>query len=170
MSSFFVVLRETSHIKDFATKIPYLREKRHTQLSIFLHVIPYKSPSHENSFPLHPEQRILRQRRTAKYHTHIYTSFYLELVDNTLFHSKTNKVLKRDYSNYNRSALIEYFRKIDWPENLQDLSSVDDIYETFFAVTNDIVNRHIPLKQMSRKAAKLTAKLWITSAIKTSIV
>ena len=62
------------------------------------------------------------------------------LIDNTFFHSKTNKVFKRDYSNYNKSALVEDFCKIDWRENLQDINSVDDMYETFFAKTNDIVN------------------------------
>ena len=39
----------------------------------------------------------------------------------------------------------------------------------FYAITNEIINKHIPLKKLSRKAVKQTAKPWISPAIQTSI-
>ena len=44
------------------------------------------------------------------------------------------------------------------------------MYDTFYAITNEIINNHIPLKNsQSRRAVKQTAKPWITPAIQTSI-
>ena len=56
---------------------------------------------------------------------------------------------------------------IDWTYHFHSRSTVDEMYDTFYAITNEIINKHIPLKKV--KAVKQTAKHWITPAIQTSI-
>ena len=58
---------------------------------------------------------------------------------------------------------------IDWTYHFHSRNTVDEMYDTFYAITNEIMNKHIPLKKLSRKAVKQTAKPWITLAIQTSI-
>ena len=58
---------------------------------------------------------------------------------------------------------------IDWTYHFHSRNTVDEMYATFYVITNEIVNKHIHLKKLSRKAVKQTAKPWITPAIQTSI-
>ena len=91
------------------------------------------------------------------------------LIDNANIQNKSKKVFKRDYS-IDRNALIEDFKMIDWTYHFHSRNTVDEMYDTFYAMTNEIINKHIPLKKLSRKAVKQTAKPWVTPAIQTSII
>lgn len=91
------------------------------------------------------------------------------IIDNAGISSKSRKVFKRDYINCDKSALINDFKGIDWTSHFCTLSSVDDLYEIFYSKTTEIVDKHIPLKQLSSRAIKQSAKPWITPAIRTSI-
>ena len=44
------------------------------------------------------------------------------------------------------------------------------IFDRFYSSILEVIDQHIPVKQMSRKELKLKSKPWITSAIKKSIL
>ena len=75
------------------------------------------------------------------------------LIDNANIQNKSKKVFKRDYWNCDRNALIEDFKMIDWTYHFHSRNTVDEMYDTFYAITNEIINKHIPLKNY-------LAKLW----------
>ena len=43
------------------------------------------------------------------------------------------------------------------------------MFNSFFDISSEIINTHIPLKKVSRKEAKFLKKPWITKGLKTSI-
>ena len=43
------------------------------------------------------------------------------------------------------------------------------MFDTFYSKISEVIDIHIPLKQLSKKESKLKTKSWITSAIRTSI-
>ena len=90
------------------------------------------------------------------------------LIDNANIQNKSKRVFKRDYSNCDRNALIEDFKMIDWTYHFDSRITADEMYDTFYAITNEIINKLIPLEKLSRKAVKQTTKPWITPLIQTS--
>jgi hypothetical protein len=43
------------------------------------------------------------------------------------------------------------------------------MFDLFYSKTTDIIDKHIPVKELSRKEIKLKSKPWITQAIQKSI-
>ena len=43
------------------------------------------------------------------------------------------------------------------------------MFQSFYSVVSNIIDRHIPVKQLSRRELKLKSKPWITLGIKKSI-
>ena len=87
----------------------------------------------------------------------IYISDHLPnfvLIDNANIQNKSKKVFKRDNSNCDRNALIEDFKMVDWTYHFHSRNTVDEMYDTFYAITDEIINKHIPLKK-TRNLAEL---------------
>ena len=79
------------------------------------------------------------------------------------------KVYKRDYSNFNQSALISDMQSIDWQSIFTSDSNPSDMFHSFYSTISEKVDKHIPLKQLSKKELKFQSKPWITQGIKVSI-
>ena len=79
------------------------------------------------------------------------------------------KIYKRDYSHFNEETLINDFRSIDWNTVLGD-TNINEQFDSFYSKTNEIIDKHLPLKQMNKKEIKTLSKPWITPAIQKSIV
>lgn len=79
------------------------------------------------------------------------------------------KVHKRDYSNFNQSTLISELQSINWNSIFTSDSDPSDMFHSFYSTLSDIVDKHIPLKQLSKKELKFQSKPWITQGIKVSI-
>ena len=80
------------------------------------------------------------------------------------------KMYKRDYSNYDECKLIDDLEMIDWHVELPQTNDVNTIFGSFYSKLSNIINKHIPLKLISRKKIKHMSKLWITSAIRVSLL
>ena len=76
------------------------------------------------------------------------------------------KIFKRDYSKLDELTLIEDVQSIDWQQILPNSKNVDDTFDAFHTSINEVINKHIPIGQLSRKEIKSLAKPWITPAIK----
>ena len=81
----------------------------------------------------------------------------------------TIKVYKRDYSNFNQSTLISELQSIDWHSIFTSDSDPSDMSCSFYSTLSDIVDKHVPLKQLFKKELKFQSKPWITQGIKVSI-
>ena len=79
------------------------------------------------------------------------------------------KVYKRDYSKFNQSTLISEMQSIDWHSFFTSDSDPSDMFCSFYSTISNIVDKHIPLKQLSMKELNFQSKRWITPAIKVSI-
>ena len=76
------------------------------------------------------------------------------------------KLYKRDYSNFNQSTLISELQSIDSHSIFTSDSDPCDMFCSFYSTLSDMVDKHIPLKQLSKKELKFQSKPWITQGIK----
>ena len=59
---------------------------------------------------------------------------------------------------------------VDWDNiKVSKVNSVDDQFSSFYKQLNKVVQKHAPLKVVSKRKIKQLAKPWITKGIRTSI-
>ena len=79
------------------------------------------------------------------------------------------KTSTRDYSKFNETALIEEVQLIEWHTVFSSDSNPSNMFHSFSSKVSGIVDKHIPLKQLSKRDLKFQNKPLMTSAIKVSI-
>ena len=72
----------------------------------------------------------------------------------------------RDYSNFSEKKFNDELSNVAWDFTSPD---IDKCFSTFYNKLNKIVNKHAPLKTVTKRMEKQFSKPWITSAIKRSI-
>ena len=86
-----------------------------------------------------------------------------------LFFQQKITMLKRDYSRFNETVLIEEVCSVNWNKVLPT-NDANAIFNSFHSEITEIINKHIPVRKFSKKEIKiLKAKPCITKSIKTSI-
>ena len=83
--------------------------------------------------------------------------------------SKKEYLYRRDFSNFNEQSFLSAFKKINWNQVFEDCDDIDQMFQSLYTKSNDIIDQFIPLKKLSRKEVRFKAKLWITSGLKTSV-
>ena len=81
----------------------------------------------------------------------------------------STKVFRQDYSNLDRETLISDFQSIDWNSLLKKSSDPSNMFDNFYIKLSEVVDLHVPVKQLSKQDLKARSKPWITSGIRTSI-
>lgn len=74
----------------------------------------------------------------------------------------------RDYSNFSEECFINDVSDTDW-DNSMTHGSVDKCFPSFYNKFNKLINKHAPLKILSRRKAKQFSKPWITKGLRKSI-
>ena len=85
---------------------------------------------------------------------------------------KNYKLFKRDYSKLDSEALISEVRNVNCSEVLGSESGATDVnsvFQSFYDRITEIINKHAPIRKLSRKEIKSLSKPWVTPGIKTSI-
>ena len=82
---------------------------------------------------------------------------------------KKFKIYKRDYSNLDETALIDEIQSVNWETIFPHDCDVNIIFDRFYSTIADIIDKHVPVKKLSKKQIKFYSKPWITPGIKTSI-
>ena len=98
-----------------------------------------------------------------------YAQFLIIPLKAKTIHQKQN-VFKRDLTNFNKNKLIDELNEIDWTTEIDILS--EDINKSFILLEtkiNDIIEKHMPLKKLTKKEIKLKQKPWITKEIRNLI-
>ena len=72
-------------------------------------------------------------------------------------------------SKFNETALIEEVQSFEWHAVLSSDSNPLNMFDLFYSKLSGLVDKYIPLKQLSKRDLKFQSKPWITSAIKVSI-
>ena len=79
------------------------------------------------------------------------------------------KLYKRDYSTLDQQALISEIQSIEWQDVFASDSNPTSMFSSFYSKVSGVIDRHIPIKQLSRRELKLKSKPWITPALRKSI-
>ena len=72
------------------------------------------------------------------------------------------EIYKRDFSKLNEEALISNFQQIDWSNMFHGMDNINDILSCFITRSNEIINFHVPQRELSRKEIKFRSKPWIS--------
>ena len=83
--------------------------------------------------------------------------------------SSNPKLYRRDYSNFNQSAFLNDVRSVDCQSVLECDSYPSRMFDSIYQILRQIVDRHIPTRQLSKSEQTFYSKPWITPALKTSI-
>ena len=81
-----------------------------------------------------------------------------------------NKTSRRDYSQFSEHDFLAELAEINWDTvaNMEQ-GYINRSFSTFYNKVNKIVEKHAPLKTLSRRRAKQLSKPWITRGIRKSI-
>ena len=83
---------------------------------------------------------------------------------------KRKQIKKRDVSHFDPYSLNSDLATINWSCIIKThANNVDELFSTFYRNFNKIVNKHAPIKTLSRRRIKQFSKPWITKGIRTSI-
>ena len=79
------------------------------------------------------------------------------------------KIFKRDYSKFDEQVLISEIQLIDWETVSVSNDNACNVFKSFYSNFSRIIDKHIPVKQLSRREIKLKSKPWISNALRKSI-
>ena len=71
-----------------------------------------------------------------------------------------------------KSALKLEVQRVDWEDlfsNISNDSNPSTFFDCFYTKISNIVDKHVPIKELSKKEKKVQSKPWITYGIRTSI-
>ena len=83
--------------------------------------------------------------------------------------SSDTKVYRRDYSKFNQSVFLDDVRSVDWQSVAECDSDPSRMFDSIYQTLRQILDRHIPTRQLSKSEQKLYCKPWIIPPLKTSI-
>ena len=76
----------------------------------------------------------------------------------------------RDYSKLNESCLANDIQSVNWHDFLSTNNpSSSTLFDIFYTKLSVIMDKHIPVKQLSKRELKIQSKPWISTAIRKSI-
>ena len=73
------------------------------------------------------------------------------------------------FANLDEDNLIKDIRKLNLTENILKINDLNKKYDAFHENLMQVVNKNVPLKEMSNKEIKKKKKPWIIKGIITSI-
>ena len=92
------------------------------------------------------------------------------IIETQVNSNKSHNLYYHNWKSFNRENFILDFLEIDWNESLslQD-KNLDLSFSKFFNKLTHLINKHVPLKKLSKRKSTSKLKPWITSAIKKAI-
>ena len=77
------------------------------------------------------------------------------------------RIYKRVYSHCKETDLFREMESLNWHEIFEGIPNSDPslMLDSFYTKTSEIIDKYLPLKQLSRRELKFDTKPWITPAI-----
>ena len=82
---------------------------------------------------------------------------------------RVGKVFYRDYNNFDADSYISDVRQVDLVNKINAENNPNTKFNVFQNTLLNIINKHAPLKRVSKKMHKMRNKPWITTGILKSI-
>ena len=79
------------------------------------------------------------------------------------------EIYKRDYSRLNESNLLQDVQSINWPVIFQPEDNLNHLFRTFHSHISIIIDKHAPIRKLTKNKTKYRSKPWITAELKESI-
>ena len=79
--------------------------------------------------------------------------------------SHPTPILRRNYKNLNISDLENDFDDIDWDSTVYNELNIDNCFENIILETERLLDKHLPLTEISRRKCKYIHKPWIDSKL-----
>ena len=84
--------------------------------------------------------------------------------------TKICKYKIRDFSYFNQTLFNNDLQQINWPLLIdQNKNDPNKLFSTFYNKLNSLVNKHAPIKILSKRKIKQFSKPWITKGIRKAI-
>ena len=90
-------------------------------------------------------------------------------ITNKCIQKNNAKIFYRDYKHFSKEAYINDMQNINWNSLLSTTGDLNQSTVNIINVIQDLVNKHVPLKQASLSKKKQLIKPWITDGILKSI-
>ena len=94
-----------------------------------------------------------------------FSQFYI--FQSSILTSQPAKITSRDYSKSSEQRFLQDLSQLHW-ESLLSGSDVDKLFSTFYNKLNKLINKHAPLRSLSKRKIKRLSKPWITKGIRKS--
>ena len=86
------------------------------------------------------------------------------------FQRQSNKRYYRSWKKFDKDKFSDEFSSINWEQKLeQDKNNPDLAFINFFDSIETMIDKHAPIKKLSRRQQKRMDKPWITKGLKTSM-
>ena len=86
-----------------------------------------------------------------------------------LYDQAISKRLTCDFSNYSETKFLHELSQIDLMGTICNKADINKSFSTFHNTLNKLLNKHAPLKPISKRSFKKQQKPWITKGIRRSI-
>ena len=84
--------------------------------------------------------------------------------------TKAKNVKMRDFSNFSSDSFNDDLSKVNWNALfVNDSRDVNSVFSSFYNKFNKLINKHAPMKTISKRKAKLLSKPWITKGLRSSV-
>ena len=83
------------------------------------------------------------------------------IVEKCSINYKSCSFAKRDHSHFNEDDFVDDYSSLDLSMLRNDNASVDNKFNTFYENLSSLINKHAPVRKMTRKEGNLHAKPWI---------
>ena len=101
--------------------------------------------------------------------TDYFSQFCFLHSDKTIFKHNCHKILARDYSRYSETEFLHDLSQFDLIQAVSKNIDENKSFSAFYNKLNNLLNKHAPLKSVSKRMFKPLSKPWITKAIRKSI-
>ena len=92
------------------------------------------------------------------------------ILNSTAMKSKIKNFLIRDYSHFSEISFNNELLQVGFSELLNyEKDDPNKLFSSFYNKLNKVINKHAPLKKLSKRKIKQFSKPWITKGIKTAI-
>ena len=83
--------------------------------------------------------------------------------------SNKQEIYKRDYPKLNDHDLIEDVQSINWHDVIQTQENVNQFFNFFRSCISSIIDKHAPIRKLTKREMKDKAKPWITPGLRKPI-
>ena len=88
------------------------------------------------------------------------------ILNKLLAFTSKQEIYKRDYSRLNESDLLQDVQSINWHDIFQPEDNLNHLFSSFHSHISNIIDKHAPIRKLTKNEMKYRSKPWITPGLK----